>query len=188
MSNENLNQNAITTNDFNNEENPLLATAVTNMDLKAFKATHNILYTILFYFFLVWATYNFAMTIYYIFTNPKLIINYLIYTIVLVLWPVYYIYVRKQQQKHFKKGTLERYEFYKNYILQRTLRNGEFIGEIKLYYQDIVRSKYVSVPQDAGYLVLYHHNRHTIIIVHLQNMPTNEIEQLQKLFGIQLLK
>ena len=188
MSNENLNQTENIGNQFSNEENPLLATAVTNFDLKTFKATTRGSKPTA-YIFLSLAILLFVEGIVLIFLKKYLlsVILFLLGLILGVLAIVIFV-INSETIKYFKKGIVERYAFHKKYILQSTLINGEFVGEMKIFYHNIVNKRYITLSQNEGYLILNHHYQFSEFIVHLQNMPIAEMEQLEKLLNIKLFK
>lgn len=169
------------------EQNPLLVTASTAVDLKLFKVVIkklNIAIIILFissiFFIGLWA-FDFFVLKHKKFT---LLIGF-----GAILACIAYFFLHKAKiKKLYLKGTIHYFAFYKNYILMKTFTNNEVVSSSNLKYTDIVNKKYASIAQEAGYLVLYYQSRFVPLYVDLQSIRLEQIAILQDIFKIQILK
>ena len=96
-------------------------------------------------------------------------------------------YIKVMQKKQFNRGEIERYEFFQDYILQRTVKNGEWVGEIKIDYKDIVR-KSVVTTKEKQYLKIYYPSKLNLHYIDLQMTSDTGKKWLQEQFKVQFTK
>lgn len=169
------------------QEDSILATAKTAIDVKLFKATTKamdaavlIFYALAIAFLGIWIVLFFAL-------QKKDYLFLILFFIILGCQVGFQIF-KQQAKKAYCKGVENHYVFYKKSILLTTYTNGSLTGTKKIGYGDIVGRKYIAVFQDAGYLVLHYKTKITPLYIHLQNTPIEQIEKLQQIFKIKLLK
>lgn len=174
---------------FSNDEqgNALLATATTEIDLKLYKVSTKALDTALLVFIALILVFIGVWIIQYFVLKNKDFLFMILSIILAVLLVLIYIY-KLTMKKPFLQGNINQYAFYKNYILLSVSVNGKALGQSKIPYASITRRKYISIFQDAGYLVLYYKSKFMPIYVHLQDTPIEQIVKLQEIFKIKLLK
>ena len=171
----------------NEQDNALLATATTEIDLKLYKVSTKALDIALLIFIALILVFVGVWIIQYFVLNNKNFLFLILSIILAVFLVLIYIY-KLTMKKPFLKGNVNQYAFYRKYILLSVSVNGKALGETKISYASITRRKYISIFQDAGYLVLYYQSKFTPLYVHLQDTPIEQIVKLQEIFKIKLLK
>lgn len=178
------------TEEINGQNTPLLATAVTEMNAFCHQKIDSRLVNLLIKLTIILSSIFFFFSITSIFVPPKQFnLSYFLSGMVLIGLVLFYRHLKRERLKYFQRGIIERYEFYKDYFLQRTLKNGVFVGEMRYSYQDVANKKFVAIKGDAGYLILDIYSKYiTRFYVHLKGVSVAEREQLQQLFAISLTK
>lgn len=190
---ENMEQGAIKTMDTEEKstqsEQPLV-TAVTEMNAQCHQKIDSRLVNLIFKLCIILASIYFFFSLTSIFLPPKQFnVTFFLCGMIMFGVAIYYRYIKRERLKHFQQGIIERYEFYKDYFLQRTLKNGVFVGEMRYSYRDVVNKKFVAIKGDAGYLILDIYCKYaTRFYIHLKGMSTADLQQLQQLFAISLVK
>ena len=169
------------------EENPILATAYTAVDLKLFKVLMkkmNVATIIMFissiFFIGLW------LSDYFVLQNKKLTL--LIGFCATLGCSIFFLLYKAKMKKLYLKGTIHYFTFYKNYLLMKTFTNDEEVSSSTIKYTDIVKKKHVPLAKEAGYLILYYQSRFVPVYVDLQAIRPEQISILQDIFKIQLQK
>lgn len=169
------------------KEQTVLATAKTAIDIKLYKATTKamdaailLFYALAILFFGIWIVLFFGL-------HKKDYLFLILFFIILICQVCFYFF-KQHAKKGYTKGIENHYIFYKKHIVLTTYTNNVLTGSKNISYADIVGRKYIAVFQDAGYLVLHYKTKITPLYIHLQSTPIEQIEKLQQIFKIKLLK
>lgn len=170
------------------DDNPLLVTASTAIDMKLYKIATKGLDIVLIIMMAMAIVIAALWILQFFILKNKNDYFYLIMAILDIIFIGIIYMLKLKTKKQYKKGVVNHYKFYQKYIFLSTMTNGQWTGETKLYYKDIIRRKYIPVFKEAGYLVLYYQSKFMPLYIHLQDTSLEQVVKLQEIFKIKLSK